>query len=928
MKLKIKYLLSIFSLLVFTSFMETLARNIEVIDCIDNENRVLNEAVDLHLTNATAPLKNNGTVNLSSEESWLYFDNVKPSIVLQKYKSFILINGEPLDPTKNARISIYMNGAVVIPHAPGYQPLEAFTEKDFGGTSAKYSLDMYYTNKPSSDVPTDMLLPLSQDNNIRSFRLKKGYMATFANDPNGLGYSRIFFADKEDLIITEIPLLLDKKVSFIRVFNWEFVSKKGWVGSVDNGQTNGSKYVEEQCDKTNSTWYYNWSPSIGWSHNPATITPNYNQEFCPEKWGYGGSSDWQNIFSIKKASHLLGYNEPDHTEQSNVSVEKAVEEWPKMLQTGMRVGSPAATNFSWLYSFLEQCNKKNYRVDYVAIHAYWGGLDPSAWYNDLKTIHDRTGRPLWITEWNNGANWTKEGWPTGTTAQQEKQMNDLKGILMVLDTAHFIERYSIYNWVEDKRALLLNGQLTPAGEYYAADPSALAFDRVNEVIPTWTVREAPILSYSGFSEESGEISLSWTDYNNEMIASYIIERGTNQIDFSEVARIDTLVNTYSDPLASVNGPVYYRVKSIDFGGKIKISNVIKYEYLKNEKDGVAVGKLVAPTDWTLCALDQAYTENPIVVFGAPSYRNKTPMSFRVNNLKQKSFEFKFETWEYLQNPTFVNQDTISYMVLTKGIHDFGGITVQAGNVSDVSISWKLITFDTPFNEVPVVFGTQVTNNNLPITSVRVRNVTKEGFELALQYEAAITPGTVGESVCYVAMTPGTGSYNGKIVKVGRTATALAGDYLTGMAKIEYGASYTTPAFFGFMQTESDGIASCLRVKTSAATYAEVFKEREKSQASTAVTKEVIGWMVVETKDTTTGTKSTQTDAVDEVIFNSDTNKISLSSSSLISQATVYSLLGEKLISRTSVYDLDVSELNSGIYIVNINGDINLKITKE
>ena len=45
-----------------------------------------------------------------------------------------------------------------------------------------------------------------------------------------------------------------------------------------------------------------------------------------------------------------------------------------MMESGLRLGTPAiADNLNWLYSFLDECKKRNYRVDYVAVHAYWGG---------------------------------------------------------------------------------------------------------------------------------------------------------------------------------------------------------------------------------------------------------------------------------------------------------------------------------------------------------------------------------------------------------------------------------------------------------------------------------------------------------------------------------------------------------------------------
>ena len=90
------------------------------------------------------------------------------------------------------------------------------------------------------------------------------------------------------------------------------------------------------------------------------------------------------------------------------------------MQTGMRLGSPATTDFNWLYNFMNECRQRNYRVDYVVVHAYWGGLSATEWYQKLKVIHQRTKRPLWIKKWNNGANWTKESWPSSQNEQYAK----------------------------------------------------------------------------------------------------------------------------------------------------------------------------------------------------------------------------------------------------------------------------------------------------------------------------------------------------------------------------------------------------------------------------------------------------------------------------------------------------------------------------
>jgi len=182
-----------------------------------------------------------------------------------------------------------------------------------------------------------------------------------------------------------------------------------WAGSYWSEIVEGLKYVDQQSDLTNSTWYYTWGARVTGNRPGITETNLLNQEFVPEKWGKGGGT--KVFYENKRWSHLLGANEPDHVEQSNISVEEAIEEWPILMKTGARLGSPATTDFNWLYRFIDECDVRNYRVDYVVIHAYWGGKNPSSWYNEMKKVHERTGRPVWIKEWNNGANWTNEsGW--------------------------------------------------------------------------------------------------------------------------------------------------------------------------------------------------------------------------------------------------------------------------------------------------------------------------------------------------------------------------------------------------------------------------------------------------------------------------------------------------------------------------------------
>ncbi len=453
-----------------------------VVTCVETP-VTLGAGEDLHITATGDAVTGEGCIDMADPGCRLYFDNIRPSDILNNYIGRITVGGAKAEPGVNVRLSVYRHGTEVLPHAPGYAALTAFGSYSCTGTSETFATGPHYTNAPSADVRRENARALGMDNAMHSFTLSRGYMATLATEPDGTGTSICFIADDSDLTVDRLPASLDGKVSFVRVFPWHKPSKKGWVGG--NGHPAPSEgFLDEQADLTGSTWAYNWGTSADWGRSPQAKGRAWvNQEFVPEKWGRGGRRDWQRLANDTTFTHLLSYNEPDHKEQSNITVEQAIEEWPRHLSTGLRLGSPATTDFRWLYSFIDSCDSLGYRVDFVAIHAYWGGpggaLEVKSvddWYSHLRKVHERTGRPIWITEWNNGANWTREPWPDDSSARTEKQRAFMADVLAMMDTCDFIERYSVYNWVEEKRALFWGDrELTPAGRVYTDFKASRAY---------------------------------------------------------------------------------------------------------------------------------------------------------------------------------------------------------------------------------------------------------------------------------------------------------------------------------------------------------------------------------------------------------------------------------------------------------------------
>ncbi|MEN6309193.1 MAG: LamG-like jellyroll fold domain-containing protein [Anaerohalosphaeraceae bacterium] len=400
---------------------------------------------ELHITSATAPLAG-CTINLDSVDSFLFLENVKPSTANSTYLSQIKFNGANAVLGTNVRVVEYAAGAVIIPQSSVFQPLQVFTEENFQGNSAYLN---QYTAYNTSSLGT-------MASSISSFILKRGYTATFAQNENGTGYSKNYVAQDCDLEIGVLPGKLNDKINFVRVFPWRWVSKKGIAGNIGSN--------------LNIKWWYNWN---------LDQNSTLDKEYVPirqNRWWPGLNQNWQ----TRGASHLLGYNEPDNSSEANIAVSDAIWSWPDLLGTGLRVGSPAPTDggrSSWLYPFIQHADAADLRVDFVAVHYYWCYNPSNAsgaatqMYNFLKEVHDNTGRPIWVTEWNNGANWTGCGDPT--YAQQAAAIG---AMIDMLDSTPWVERYAIYNWVEDVRRVEWDdGWPTDAGAIYRDQVSPIGY---------------------------------------------------------------------------------------------------------------------------------------------------------------------------------------------------------------------------------------------------------------------------------------------------------------------------------------------------------------------------------------------------------------------------------------------------------------------
>jgi hypothetical protein len=333
----------------------------------------------------------------------------------------------------------------------------------------KFDLEEYfvYTSGAQSTVNFKSL-PATYNDKIKSINIPRGYMAVLSENQNGTGESICYVAAVND-IRANLPQRLVDKVSFVRFVPINNVNKKG-LGLV----------IVNDINAINSAWYYNWGL------NPFASP---NKQHVPMTWGKGSATTTTalNLIARKDIDHYLSFNEPDNRNQSNiVDIDTAITRYRLMLQTGLRMCSPAVEQDNaldatdWLPRFMAAATAQKLRVDVVALHWYdWGNernnlatpeATAAAVLNRFKNYIERVriaypNQTLWFTEYNCNPN----------------RSADVHQIFMresaaYLNTLPYVERYAyFFPAVHPVSSGAPNFTLTPIGQTWSDIVSVPSF---------------------------------------------------------------------------------------------------------------------------------------------------------------------------------------------------------------------------------------------------------------------------------------------------------------------------------------------------------------------------------------------------------------------------------------------------------------------
>ncbi|MEV7965820.1 sigma-70 family RNA polymerase sigma factor [Sphaerisporangium sp. NPDC088356] len=154
--------------------------------------------------------------------------------------------------------------------------------------------------------------------------------------------------------------------------------------------------------KSGASWYYTWNTNHDGVSTPKSV------EFVPMIWGPASVTP-ANLAQAKRAGpYLLGFNEPDLPAQANMTVDKALSLWPKLMAAGRVLGSPSVAfggdkPGGWLDRFMSGATARGYRVDFVAVHWYGADFRTANAVAQLKSylqaVYKRYHKPIWLTEY-------------------------------------------------------------------------------------------------------------------------------------------------------------------------------------------------------------------------------------------------------------------------------------------------------------------------------------------------------------------------------------------------------------------------------------------------------------------------------------------------------------------------------------------------
>ena len=321
--------------------------------------------------------------------------------------------------------------------------------------------------------------------------------------------------------------------------------------------------------ESNISWWYNWYhlPDEGLREN----FKDFDVAFVPMAWN--GDFDEVGMRSFLSSNpqieYLLGFNEPNFTDQANMTPSEAAVAWPKLEQIAkefnLKIVGPAVNYcgncvsengiaysdpIEYLDDFFEAC--QNCQVDYIAVHWYGcGGLD---WYLDQFAKYNL---PIWVTEI---ACWDQDN------ISLDQQKSFLINAVDQIENHPNVEKYAWFTGRGEGPFISLlgaSGQLTELGELYMNMPihDEEAYVSIPAKIEAEAYQQMDGVQLELCSEGENEINVGYLEsgdfleYNIEVAEAGVfnfnlryaaIRQGKLGLELDDVGVLDVFLPTTGD----------------------------------------------------------------------------------------------------------------------------------------------------------------------------------------------------------------------------------------------------------------------------------------------------------------------------------------------------------------------------------------------
>lgn len=277
------------------------------------------------------------------------------------------------------------------------------------------------------------------------------------------------------------------------------------------------------------TWFYNWSNVLGSYFDGQEIL-----EFAPMCWNanFDEAKIREYCKNNPQTKYLLGFNEPNFTNQANMTPQAAAAAWPRVQalakELNLKLVGPAM-NYSpnppyqdptkWYDEFVALVGADAF--DFTAVHSYGG---PGNIIEIATKFHEKYGKPVWVTEF---CYWPGESGSVAVASQIGAMMQSVEW----LEKTDWIYRYAWFKATENNPAnfkLIESGkgedprELSEVGKVYVymSDFDPEVYHAVNTVVPASEYITQAQVMLGGSNDEEAPKPIEISQFNAGASADY------------------------------------------------------------------------------------------------------------------------------------------------------------------------------------------------------------------------------------------------------------------------------------------------------------------------------------------------------------------------------------------------------------------------